>query len=258
MKPLFFGPSERQLFGIFHAPPRPSRDVGVVLCYPGVQEYNRVHWTFRKLAAMLAGQGLPVLRFDYSGTGDSAGDPTTASLDVWESDLREACNELRDVFDVSSVSVIGMRLGGTVAARACASGLSMRDLFLWDPVVTGATYLAELDALHRSIDFHLLHSPRERPADELVGFRMSRAQRDEVERIDLRAIPRVDARRVEVFASRARAEMDHLKHALAPNGRSVVTHLIDEAGSLNEAASHGNAFVAREIVTSIVRRMVCT
>ena len=70
MKPFFFGPSAQPRFGLLHPPAgERARRAGVLLCYPGVQEYNISHWAFRKLAGLLARAGFPVLRFDWAGTG---------------------------------------------------------------------------------------------------------------------------------------------------------------------------------------------
>src|SRR4051812_44614801 len=98
MKPLFFGDSRRQLFGVYQ-PPRSGagRNHAVLLCYPGVQEYNMSHWAFRKLAAHLAREGLHVFRFDYFGTGDSAGATIEGTPAQWIADIRTAARELIDL-----------------------------------------------------------------------------------------------------------------------------------------------------------------
>jgi len=44
---------------------------GVVICPGGDYEALSIHQTFRVLADRIAAAGLPTLRFDYPGTGDS-------------------------------------------------------------------------------------------------------------------------------------------------------------------------------------------
>src|SRR4051812_34449398 len=73
--PTWFGPAERPLFGWYHAPAlATARACGVVLCNPFGYEMMCSHRAYRHLAERLATAGFPVLRFDYDGTGDSAGD----------------------------------------------------------------------------------------------------------------------------------------------------------------------------------------
>ena len=59
-------------------------------CQPLGHEYIRAHRTFNQLAAGLARAGFPVLRFDYSGTGDSSGADEMGSVKRWMADVREA------------------------------------------------------------------------------------------------------------------------------------------------------------------------
>ena len=92
MQVRYFGSSERALLGVY-SPPEAAleREAVVLLCHPAPQEYMRSHWALRQLAARLAAAGLHVLRFDYSGTGDSAGDSSAgASLEAWRADVLTA------------------------------------------------------------------------------------------------------------------------------------------------------------------------
>jgi alpha/beta superfamily hydrolase len=120
MNPIFFGPSERQLYGVYHPPRGAPRDLGVLLCYPAPQEYMRTHWAMRRLATLLSQRGFHVLRFDYYATGDSAGESSEAALGTWSRDIGLAASELRDVAGVGTVSAVGLRLGATLAAQATA------------------------------------------------------------------------------------------------------------------------------------------
>src|SRR5258705_10516912 len=137
MRSFFFG-TGRRLYGTLHEARGAAKSTGVLLCYPGVQEYNMTHWAFRKLAGLLTREGLPVMRFDYSCSGDSQGDVYDARLDHQVEDIATAAEELKDQADVRRVSVIGMRLGPRLAARAVAKGLEVRDLVLWEPIFSGA------------------------------------------------------------------------------------------------------------------------
>ena len=139
MNPFYFGTSERPLFGVYHpARSQQARDAGVVLCHPFGWEYMRTHRAFRQLAGRLTDVGFPVLRFDYSGTGDSAGDGREASLGQWLDDLSAAIDEIEDTAGVRRVSLIGLRLGAALAARAATTRPDLDRLILWNPVVTGS------------------------------------------------------------------------------------------------------------------------
>jgi hypothetical protein len=52
----------------------------VLLCNPFGQEAIRCHRAFRLLSARLASSGIPSLRFDYFGTGDSPGNDGEGDL----------------------------------------------------------------------------------------------------------------------------------------------------------------------------------
>lgn len=143
--PYFFGESSEQLYGVYH-PGQSSR--GVLLCYPLFQEYMRSHWACRQLSAALTARGFHVFRFDYFGTGDSAGDLTTASLDRWVENTHAAAKELRDTAGISRVTVVALRGGAIVAANALQGGLRAERLVLWDGVREGAPYMESLIAMH--------------------------------------------------------------------------------------------------------------
>jgi pimeloyl-ACP methyl ester carboxylesterase len=117
-----------------------------VLCYPLAREYLLAHPTFRYLARLLAGSGYHVLRFDYFGTGDSAGEFEQAGLERWIADIHTAIEELRDVGRVGQITLLGLRFGGTLAAMAARGRRDVNQLVLWNPVIDGADYLAELGA----------------------------------------------------------------------------------------------------------------
>ncbi|GJG89204.1 hypothetical protein tb265_43850 [Gemmatimonadetes bacterium T265] len=189
MLPRFFGDAGRQLFGVYHpASATPARRDGVVLCYPGPQEYRQAHWAYRRLAALLAARGMHVLRFDYGGTGDSAGEAAEGSVTRWVEDVGTAVQELQDVAGVRRVALVGMRLGAVVAVRACAAGLAVSDLVLWDPVVRGAEYLAGLDAEQAAgLGDRAYPEDDRRGVDELLGYVMTPAMRAETGALDLTA-----------------------------------------------------------------------
>jgi pimeloyl-ACP methyl ester carboxylesterase len=146
MTPLFFGSSQRRLYGAYDPPHgvRPGARA-VVLCYPWGQEYLRAHRSMRRLANMLAAAGCHVLRFDYFGTGDSMGTAHDVTRRGWEQDIETAIEELQDTSGATQVSLVGLRLGATLAAHvAVRKKKFVQTLVLWDPVVSGREYLAEL------------------------------------------------------------------------------------------------------------------
>jgi len=143
MNPFFFGTSARQLFGAYEPPASKARG-GIVLCQSLGDEYLYAHPSFRLLARQLAGAGFHVLRFDYYGTGDSAGNFEDTDHGQWVSDIETAITELKDISSLSRVGLVGMRFGGTLAAHVARTRRDIDQLVLWDVVCNGRQYLEEL------------------------------------------------------------------------------------------------------------------
>src|SRR5215211_1646058 len=62
------------LAGMLHEPNvRGTRRSGVILLSPGIKSRVAPHRLYCKLAAAIAANGFPVLRFDFYGLGDSQG-----------------------------------------------------------------------------------------------------------------------------------------------------------------------------------------
>ncbi len=215
MKPVYFGKVGKQLFGAYHEPQaRRAVDAAVLLCYPLVQEYMRTHWAFRKLASLLSREGLHVFRFDYSGTGDSAGDGVSGSVTQWCADIRLAAAELADLADVRRVSVVGLRMGAAFAVLTTTTGgLQVRDLVLWEPPVDGRGHVRELEVTERIKFGNLPHPPVPGPG-ELLEHPFPADLRASIEKIDLRRVPPCTADRVLVFSADARPELNALKESL--------------------------------------------
>jgi esterase/lipase len=124
------------------------RTSAILLLYPGDQEYKRVHWAYRGLAANLAKNGWPVLRFDYHGTGDSGGLTSEGTIDTWTDGAVAAAEFLKDRSGAIHIQVVGIRLGALIAARL-TSAMDVLSTVLWDPFASGADYLDEMRSLER-------------------------------------------------------------------------------------------------------------
>lgn len=169
MPPLFFGDSKSPLFGFHHPPAGDERRTGVVVCAPFGQEALRAHRPLRELASRLAEAGFHTLRFDYHGTGDAAGEAEQASIEGWIDDVGTAADEIREAADLSAVAFVGLRLGGTLAVEAARRRTDVAALGLWDPVLDGSAYVAELSRQHAA--WFRDHAPRARLlAGEVLGF----------------------------------------------------------------------------------------
>ncbi len=145
VKAFFFGESCAPLLGVYHpAKLDVDRFEGIVLCYPFGQEYMRVHRAYNRLATMLSNKGFHVLRFDYRGTGDSAGDLKDMTPDDWIDDITIAIQELKDMAGLTKVGLIGLQLGALLAAKVVSYRADLSKLILWDPVITGKEYIDTL------------------------------------------------------------------------------------------------------------------
>jgi hypothetical protein len=88
---------------------------------------------FAILARRLALEGVGVLRFAYRGHGDSEGDSRDVTVTRMRDDAAAALAFLRGQPDVdrSRVAIVGMSLGGLVAALVAGAEPDLRAVVLW-------------------------------------------------------------------------------------------------------------------------------
>jgi len=224
VQPLFFGDRETSLFGCLHpSDVSGANATGVVLCPPLGFEYHRSHRAFRTLGKRLAKKGYPVLRFDYTGCGDSSGDDDDIRLPRLIEDVALALSELRARSKVGRVVLVGRRLGGSVAALAAARSGDVDGVVLWDPVVRGSLFLDEMEGVHREwvTNYRGRVSVRQQEPEEL-----ERASGDALEAVGFRFHPE--------FVAQV-ADLDLLRLTSRP-GRSVLivdTDSKEHSGSLD-------------------------
>ncbi|TCV97599.1 serine aminopeptidase S33 family [Luteibacter rhizovicinus] len=186
--PLYFG-ANRELFGLFHPVEAPASHA-VLLCAPLGQDHIRCHRIYRQLANALAADGTPVLRFDYFGTGDSAGDSEDIDWDRCVDDTVEAANELRERAGTDRIVAFGARLGGSISVAASAEA-RFSNIVAWDPVLDGSVYVARMDALQKSLrtDSRRFMSPRSESdvAGQWIGFATTTRLRCQLDELRLEA-----------------------------------------------------------------------
>lgn len=142
--PMHFGTRRRTLFGMYHPALEPRRRRGVLILNPWGSEYFRAHRSLRHMAISLAERGLDVLRFDYFGTGDSFGRDQDTSVSGSLDDGEMALDELAAVAGVRKVSLVGLRLGATLAGHLAERRPREVDrVVFWDPVWQGADLVGE-------------------------------------------------------------------------------------------------------------------
>lgn len=197
MRPITFG----GCFGWLH-PALGTR--GIVLCNAFGHEELCAHRAWRGLAERLAAAGLPTLRFDYHGTGDSVGsDEEPGRVRAWLDSVRAAEAWLRRETGVKDVALVGLRLGATLAAMAAQELGGVDALALLAPVVSGRTYARELKALMMAAPV-LDGSPPPRVDKvgdiEVGGFVFSAETLDDLKRFDLLGLERQPSPRILLFS----------------------------------------------------------
>jgi pimeloyl-ACP methyl ester carboxylesterase len=216
MRPFFFGSSEKPLFGIYHPPaPGSERRGNAVICYPFGREYIRAHRAMRELAQGLAQSGFHTLRFDYYGSGDSAGNSEEADIDQWLGNIVLAVDEATALGGSDETTLVGLRLGAALAATVGSRMERLSKLVLWDPVVRGRDYIRELVQTQQIwMQAHpILHGEEAGANGHVLGFPLTKSLRDAVARIDLLQIPACPARNTLIVSSTGSADARQLCRA---------------------------------------------
>ena len=241
-----FGPNG-DLFGSF-TPPASGRggSTVAVLCYPFGQEYMRAHRAFRQLATLLARRGVPVLRFDYSNTGDSGGHQEAGRIGRWVGDVRAAVEEARRRSGANEVRIAGLRLGASLAMMASEGCVDVERLVLWDPVVRGSSLLDGAAPQANGVDEDTLW---------VSGFPISSRLREDIRSVDLREVRLPPSVRIIQMISHPHRAFDELAETWADHPGGAETRLIDSPSDWNYIDDVGGILVPREMVLGVVDAM---
>lgn len=210
-------------FGWLHPAPGAC---GVVICNPFGHEAMWLHRSLRQLAQRLAEQGMPTLRFDYAGCGDSAPGEANA-ISGGTADIAAAAQHLRELAGVTRVVLLGVRMGATLAALAAAQ-VGADALVMLEPVVSGKTYWREQTVLRRTAA-----APTASPGDaasvaegqcQVLGYDVDAATIEKLRLLDLRAATPHPAPKVLILATTGNAAVDVLAQSYRACGASVETH----------------------------------
>lgn len=141
-EPFFLAAQRGERFCIYHPAvgiPRGS----VVYIHPFAEEMNKS----RRMAALqsraLAAAGYAVLQIDLFGCGDSSGDFSEASWDIWQQDVALGVRWIGERTK-GGVTLWGLRLGALLAldaARICNP--TPVGFVLWQPILSGESLLTQ-------------------------------------------------------------------------------------------------------------------
>lgn len=257
MNPFYFGDRERALYGTYHPPrTRTGGREGAVLCGPFGVEYMRSHRAFRQLTTLLTRGGYHVLRFDYGGTGDSAGEGEAQTLAAWTADVATAIEELKDTAGLDRVTLVGLRLGAALALQAAVANPEVVRLVLWDPVADGERWLAEILPDGVEATARVLSAPGSRGVVGVGGFPLPRALFEEVRRLrpDGAGVPQGTP--VDLVVSRPDPMYEALERRLAASGVAVTHHVVPSEGNWAEGDAFGSALLPQGIIQEIVDLLV--
>lgn len=252
--PLYFGERDQPLFGCYLEPSSRRRQCAVVVCQPMGHEYINSHRALRQMASRLSEEGFPVLRFDFYGCGDSSGNCEEGSVQQWLKDVSTAMDEIRQRTGLSQICLVGLRMGAALAALTAIERRDVESLVLWDPVVSGKSYLNELRSVQREM-MRFRPRPRCRESNhaalDILGFPVSRSLYSELEQIQMPAAAWFSAKNVLIIESRqSPAESSWHERFRLNGGRLQVRRM--EAPEVWLPREDGSLLVPGQVLQSIV------
>lgn len=201
----FLDSGKGRLFTLYFPPVGPARGSWLFVP-PFAEELNRCRSTVATTARAMSHAGYAVMLLDLSGTGESDGDFTHATVDQWLTDIHVAADALHELTNLPT-SLWGMRLGATLAAFAANQRPDeYHDLLLWQPVHNGKTFTTQYLRLRVAALM-----ARNQPAEdtkairaalaagevvEVAGYLLSGTLVDGIEQLDMTNLPALEKQHI--------------------------------------------------------------
>lgn len=178
-EPLYFGEAGERMFGMLaRAGEAGARDLGVVFCHPYGEEKQFSYRIFVRFAHELQKRGVSSLRFDCRGYGDSDGLIEEATVESQVTDTLAAIDVAQAQLGVRRVALLGLRLGGLVAALAAEQTAAAAGLVLWSPITDGKSYVREL--IRKKL-FGLISAGESKKSEEEIRRELEDSGRTEIQ-----------------------------------------------------------------------------
>ena len=191
-RPALVSGRHGSLFLLELGPPAGVARATVIACAPFAEEMNRSRRMLVLFGEALAGRDIRCVLFDYSGTGDSAGEFGEATVARWLDDASDVARLVK--VSARPVVWLGVRFGAHIAAEMARTCPDTRGLLLWQPVILGRTLVAQFLRLHTAAQITgaaapAAEDPRQRLAQgqsaAVAGYELSPDLVGGLERLDL-------------------------------------------------------------------------
>ncbi len=147
-QPLWIGASPRRLYGALHGAAPASH--AVLMAPPLLHEQQRSRRMLVEVASRIAEAGLPCLRFDYCGTGDSDGAGNEHDFAQVAQDFDAAAAALVGATGATRIVVFAWRAAVLPANAWARDDVRVAALAAWEPIADGAAWLAALQSTDRA------------------------------------------------------------------------------------------------------------
>jgi len=141
IKPVTFTNNGEQIIGILHVPDtlKKGEQAPAIAMFHGFTGHkSEAHRLFIHVARAICNAGFVVLRFDFRGSGDSDGEFEDMTVPGEISDAARAIDFLSrlDVVNPEKIGVIGLSMGGRVAAILASKDKRVKFVVLYSAALT--------------------------------------------------------------------------------------------------------------------------
>lgn len=135
-KPVVLENLGQQMIGMLHLPEVPGPVPAVAIYHGFTGTKIEPHRIFVKMARALNALGIAAVRFDFRGSGDSEGDFADMTVTGEISDAVKILDFLAGLpeVDASRLGILGLSMGGAVAATVAGIDERVKSLTLWSAV----------------------------------------------------------------------------------------------------------------------------
>ena len=143
----------QQLSSVLHIPHcnENEKKPAIVICHGFISSKVGQHRLFVTLARKLCLAGYVVLRFDFSGCGESSGEHRQITITQQMEEVIKAIDLLEEhpQVDCNKITLLGHSLGGAIAGSIAASDRRIHQLILLSPVAKAFDDIVKIVGLER-------------------------------------------------------------------------------------------------------------